>query len=403
MGLTNPSDVYKNNNHNNHVQRQRQEHRGKKIASTSIIVAFALLSLLLLTSVFVASSSSAPPTTTVYHSLSSLDSASSSITTVSTTPPPTTQQPSTTQQQQQLQEQQQQELQEQQQQLQEQQQQQLQEQQQQQLQEQQLQQQQSPTTSAANQPQQQQVPTATPTSATTQKNTPVTIQLSGTISSNNALQFSISSNPAHGTLSSITQSTSFTASVTYIPQTNFAGSDSFSFRVIDTATGKTSSSAKVSITVTDQPPTAYVSSTTQSATTLKVTKLVNCIDYTQSKGGNERCQDSLATITEDQFPFQVTGNNPVPSRFKGSESGTVVTLDPGDYIVTETTDATVNEQLVALERENVAYDIAMTIAFTGNCFAVNPSIPYGLEAKGTIAAGESQTCNVINTVEVRPD
>ena len=99
----------------------------------------------------------------------------------------------------------------------------------------------------------------------------------------------------------------------------------------------------------------------------------------------------------------MTGNNPVPSQFKGSESGTVVTLDPGDYIVTETTDATVNEQLVALERENVDYDIAMTIAFTGNCFAVNPSIPYGLEAKGTIAAGESQTCNIINTVEVRSD
>ena len=95
--------------------------------------------------------------------------------------------------------------------------------------------------------QQQQVPTAYATGVTTQKDTLKSIQLLGTSPDNNPLQFSISVNPSHGTLSQQSES----GLVTYSPNKNFAGMESFSFRVTDTDTGKTSSPAKVSITVTN--------------------------------------------------------------------------------------------------------------------------------------------------------
>jgi hypothetical protein len=48
------------------------------------------------------------------------------------------------------------------------------------------------------------------------------------------------------------------------------------------------------------------------------------------------CEEILALITEDQFLFQVEGNNPNPSsQFPGSEAGTDVTLGPGNYVVDE--------------------------------------------------------------------
>jgi hypothetical protein len=69
--------------------------------------------------------------------------------------------------------------------------------------------------------------------------------------------------------------------------------------------------------------------------TLKVTKQINCQDDTQGQD----CEDFEELITEDQFLFQLTGNNPDPSsQFPGSPTGTDVTLGPGNYVVSETTD-----------------------------------------------------------------
>ncbi len=43
------------------------------------------------------------------------------------------------------------------------------------------------------------------------------------------------------------------------------------------------------------------------------------------------------------FTIHITGNNPNPQTFQGSESGTQVMVDPGQYSVEETSNASYNE------------------------------------------------------------
>src|SRR6185503_15629576 len=80
-------------------------------------------------------------------------------------------------------------------------------------------------------------PTATGQSVTTNEDTPKLITLSGTDPDGNNLTFTIVSNPTNGTLGTVgapscsgTPSTC-TATVTYTPNANFNGSDSFTFKV----------------------------------------------------------------------------------------------------------------------------------------------------------------------------
>lgn len=67
------------------------------------------------------------------------------------------------------------------------------------------------------------------------------------------------------------------------------------------------------------------------------------------------------------FEFEVTGNNPTPSRFAASESGTPVTLGSGSYRVAEIS--------------------------TGQGYTVS----YSPDCSGTINPDETKTCTVTNT------
>lgn len=100
-------------------------------------------------------------------------------------------------------------------------------------------------------------PIANPTSATTQTNLPVTVHLSGSDSGGNPLTFSIVSGPSNGTLGSITQTSPTTADVVYSPNLNFAGIDSFTFKVNNGTLD--SDPALVTITVSSTPaaPVAF--------------------------------------------------------------------------------------------------------------------------------------------------
>ena len=73
-------------------------------------------------------------------------------------------------------------------------------------------------------------PAADSQGVTTEKNTAKVITLTGSDPDGDALTFSKVSNPAHGTLSAITQLTPTSAQVTYTPTTDFLGGDSFTFR-----------------------------------------------------------------------------------------------------------------------------------------------------------------------------
>src|SRR5919106_1712151 len=73
----------------------------------------------------------------------------------------------------------------------------------------------------------------------------------------------------------------------------------------------------------------------------------------------------------DEFTMNVAGNNPSPSSFPGSSQGTVVTLEPGQYDVTEEAPPT-----------------PPGVEFDGGTFSV--------DCTGDIAAGESKTCTITN-------
>ena len=99
-------------------------------------------------------------------------------------------------------------------------------------------------------------PTAEPLSVTTKEESPVSITLTGSDRDEDPLTYSIITEPAHGRL------TGTVPNLSYMPERDFNGRDSFTFEVSD---GKVdSAAATVTITVTpgNDPPTANDDSTT---------------------------------------------------------------------------------------------------------------------------------------------
>jgi hypothetical protein len=101
---------------------------------------------------------------------------------------------------------------------------------------------------------QNEVPTANDQNVSVALNTPKVITLTGTDPENASLTFSIVNGPENGTLGIITQVNNNTAQVTYTPDANFTGPDSFTFRVNDGVSN--SNTAMVNITVQELPALA---------------------------------------------------------------------------------------------------------------------------------------------------
>jgi len=110
-------------------------------------------------------------------------------------------------------------------------------------------------------------------------------------------------------------------------------------------------------------------------TTLNVIKILQC-----EEPENPGIPVSCGTRGPEDFTITVTGNNPSPSEFPGSEEGTLVTLGAGDYEVNE------SFQL------NLGEDLEFTVS--GDC-AINEQEQ---EIQGTIEEGQSQTCTLSNTL-----
>jgi hypothetical protein len=137
--------------------------------------------------------------------------------------------------------------------------------------------------------------------------------------------------------------------------------------------------------------------------TLNVSKSVTCTYVFGAVVPELACELLEDRITENQFLIQLTDDNPVPSQFPGSESGTIVTLGAGNYVVSETPDVVAIQadidylvQQFEAQSGGTEYTISYQVIFTGDCTDVNPNNPNSTEATGTIGAGESQTCNIEN-------
>lgn len=114
--------------------------------------------------------------------------------------------------------------------------------------------------------------------------------------------------------------------------------------------------------------------------TLNVTNTLVCL---HNGIGPQYCEG----IGPENTQITVIGNHPNPSEFPGSSNGTLVTLEDGEYIISE---------IISIPPE-IPFGFSIGATFSGNCTSFNS----GLEGKGTITIGESQKCNIENTITFR--
>jgi len=149
----------------------------------------------------------------------------------------------------------------------------------------------------------------------------------------------------------------------------------------------------------------------ESIATLSVSKTVSCTPQGTSSAVQIACNTILSgtlnpvlQITPYEFLIDVSGNNPNPRQFPGSTSPVDVTLDAGNYQVTETPQSSVQLKVGIIEASIDASSLGRititgpTAIFTGHCSQTDD-----FEATGTIETGETQTCNIENNFVVSPE
>lgn len=121
--------------------------------------------------------------------------------------------------------------------------------------------------------------------------------------------------------------------------------------------------------------------------TLIVKKMVTCESETPVS-----CEDLDSNFEPQDFIITVSGQNPNPSQFGGSSSGTEVGLEPGSYEVTE--------DISGVDGRIVVEDDNGTI-ISGNFINVlDAQITYSEGCSGTIETGETKTCTITNPIRL---
>jgi hypothetical protein len=121
--------------------------------------------------------------------------------------------------------------------------------------------------------------------------------------------------------------------------------------------------------------------------TLEVSKDVTCTPVHNFRQEIDACNDILDVVNPSSFDIEVTGNNPNPSQFtsSGPDDPVIVTLGAGSYIV--------EEVLPPFPTPPTDIIVDRMTTFGPDC-TEDPNDD--TRATGTIAAGESQTCNIVN-------
>jgi parallel beta-helix repeat protein len=109
-------------------------------------------------------------------------------------------------------------------------------------------------------------PVADSQSVATEEDTPLTVILTGSDPDGDLLTFNIITPPTNGSLSSVSQLSPTSAQVTYNPNANFYGSDSFSFQVSDGALDSSPATVSISITPVNDAPIPAISSPANNST-----------------------------------------------------------------------------------------------------------------------------------------
>ncbi len=94
------------------------------------------------------------------------------------------------------------------------------------------------------------LPVADPHSVTTMEDTPVTISLTGSDPDSDPLAYSMVTGPSHGSLNGTAPN------LTYTPNTNFNGSDSFTFKANDGTADSVLATVSITVSPVNDPPVA---------------------------------------------------------------------------------------------------------------------------------------------------
>jgi hypothetical protein len=197
---------------------------------------------------------------------------------------------------------------------------------------------------------------------TTNQNTPVNITLSASDTDNDQLQFIIVRFPLHGSLSGTTPN------LVYIPQQDYVGTDSFTYKANDGKADSNSANVTINVRQVNNPPSASV--TQNGAVSTNEPAFLKVIVRVNNTGGG--------TAVPSDFDITVIGDNVSPSNFKGSDNGTIVSLAPGDFYVMSS---------------KIINGISYGTSFSGDC-AYRSEQPYGGTGAGHIRGGERKTCIV---------
>ena len=117
------------------------------------------------------------------------------------------------------------------------------------------------------QPSANQAPTANNQSVSTNEETPKAITLTGSDPESSALTYSIIASTSHGTLSGIAPN------LTYVPDINYAGSDSFTFKVNDGTQDGASATISITVIAVNDVPSATAQSVSTAKNTSKLITL----------------------------------------------------------------------------------------------------------------------------------
>jgi hypothetical protein len=154
--------------------------------------------------------------------------------------------------------------------------------------------------------------------------------------------------------------------------------------------------AQTNSTVETEKEPVVANTTQEQQATVTVTKIVRCDSSLGIPSDDSICQFVLENVDPSQFDLIVTGNNPNMTSFQGSSNGTNISLDTGNYTVSESSFDTMDI------RNQLGETAIVTISTdsNGDCLSQFNQVDTFQEAKGTISNNELQSCEIINTIDV---
>ena len=154
--------------------------------------------------------------------------------------------------------------------------------------------------------------------------------------------------------------------------------------------------AQTNSTVETKKQPVVANTTQEQQATIIVTKIIRCDSSLGIPSDDSVCQFVLENVDANQFNLVVTGNNPNMTSFQGSANGTNISLDPGNYTISETAFDTMNI-------ENQLGETAIVTVLTdsnGDCSSQFNQVDVFQEAIGRISNSELQSCEIVNTIDV---